>query len=138
MAQEQLITSFLGFFGPLILDSVESIFAENNISFKKNYNGIRTTYKLGSNDHEIIFFTENMFLEIATTDRDNNQPRFDTDLYDHEYLLAKIVDVINGKMRMLLPVLNGEDIHKVANKLGKEKCYSRISVLEIDKDDQEK
>ena len=75
------------------------------------------------------FFLQNLLLEIATVDRDEEPLRFDERLTDFSFFLSKTADLIQSKLRILLHLMEEEDTESAAKKIQAESDgYERIRI----------
>lgn len=80
------------------------------------------------------FYLHNLFLEIATVDRDENPLRFDENLRDFDYFLAKTARVVESKLNVLFHVFSKEDIDAAIESISQDaKQYGRIRIWKFDK-----
>lgn len=102
-------------------------------------NRLRTAYKIilpGTNRGGILFL-QNLFLEIATKDRDTKLLEFDEKLVDFKYFLFKTTKVVKAKLNPILVMMRQESPEKAMEKvmkLGSE--YARMKVLRVSRKDE--
>ena len=75
-------------------------------------------------------------MEIATVDRDDVPLRFDENVRDSDYLKAKIIRLIDSKLRILFPLLGEDNVDKVLESIYQfTNQYQRVRILKFDPKD---
>jgi len=91
--------------------------------------GLELTLSASAGTGEVRFFLRNLFLEVATLDRDEEPLRFDEDLLDFGYLLPKIAELIRSKLTLLLHLFETEDVEEACNKIQADSAgYERVRI----------
>jgi hypothetical protein len=120
---------------PIVQLLLEKEFTKNGISFKQIGDRWDTIYLLSKENREAEFRLENLLLEIVTIDRDSRPFKLDTTIVDDRSKhLEKVYDVVQSKLNILLPILDGmskEEIIEHAQSLQPGK-YERIRIVEVD------
>ena len=130
------INNFLNSMSPLIALHVKILLKKAGLEFEQEDYGPDMVFYIKSGEKEVKFFIYNLLMEIATIDRDERPLRFDENVRDFDYFKAKILRLIDSKLRILFPLL-GEDnvdkalerIHQFANQ------YQRVRILKFDPKD---
>ena len=78
-------------------------------------------------------YLQNLLLEIATVDRDQDPLQFDENMRDLDYFLAKLVNLTESKLKILLHFFAEEDIDTAIDNISLDaKQYERIRIWQID------
>lgn len=127
------INLFLNKAAPLVLNLLEDIFRDHNIDFTRAGQGLNMKYDLKKGQLSSTMFLGNLFLEIATVDRDSEPLIYDKRLNDFKFFIARLKDVINSKIAVLIPLMEGKDIEE-AKKIAKKRhsSYERFIIKELD------
>ena len=130
LKQEHLkINQCLDIAVPLVLGLLEAAFQGNDIGFTLSGKGIDMQYNLSKGKLSMSMFLRNLFLEIVTTDRDLNTLRYDFRLDDTDFLLRRIFSIVESKLAIVSPLLDGKDIKEV-EKLSSN--YERMIIAVLD------
>jgi hypothetical protein len=79
------------------------------------------------------FFLQNLYLEIATRDRDARPLQFDEKLNDYSYFLSKASFVIRSKLEILLKLLKCNDVNKTIDEIYEKFKGERIFIEKVGK-----
>jgi hypothetical protein len=79
------------------------------------------------------FFLQNLYLEIATRDRDARPLQFDDKLKDFSYFVRKTMFVIQSKLKVLLELLTNHDMDKAIEKVFNDFGEGRIVIHKLPK-----
>jgi len=91
--------------------------------------GLELVLSISTGHGEVRFFLRNLFLEVATLDRDEEPLRFDQDLLDFGYFLSKASDLIRSKLRLLLHLLQTESVEEACKKIQADSAgYERVRI----------
>jgi len=91
--------------------------------------GLDLTFSISAGEAQVKFFLHNLFLEIATVDRDEDPLRFDERLRDFDFFLCKTADLIQSKLRILLHLMEEEDIEAAVKKIQADAAdYERVRI----------
>jgi len=133
------ITHFLALVSPVVLDVVRTIFQSFGWQVEEEGRGLELAFSIKSGEKELKFFVRNLLLEIATIDRDENPLRFDEELHDFDYFLAKTARLTQSKLQVLFHLLGEDDVDAaIENILGDAKQYERIRIWRFDQRDTDK
>lgn len=102
------IAGFLAVAAPLITQQVRAVLRSHGYQVREEGTGIDLTFCVKKGKVELKFFLHNLFLEIATVDRDGEPLRFGDRLLDFDYFLSKTAHVIQSKLRIFLHLLGAE------------------------------
>ena len=129
------ISMFLVKAAPLIMTLLEMTFRHYGIGFTRGGKGLSMKYDLKKGKLSSKMFLNNLFLEVATVDRDSNPLRYDHRLNSFQFFMNRVKDVINSKLAVLLPLMDGkspEEAGKIAKKLHPD--YERFVMKMVDQD----
>lgn len=108
LVDRKMIVLYAAMTLPVVVKILEEVFKEHNIEYKREGSAWKTMYHLKKGDCGAEFFLDNLLLEIITVDRDENPLKFNKAiLNDTPAWIAKTMDVIESKLAMLIPMLNG-------------------------------
>jgi hypothetical protein len=102
---------------PVVLRLLVTTFKDNNIDYKLMGKGLDLKYELRKNKLSSAMFLHNLFIEIATTDRDLEPLRYDYRLDNPAFLLNRVLGVVASKVAPILPLMDGinpKDVEKIA------------------------
>ena len=111
------INSFLTMVLPIVIDVTKGILQSSDFQIMEKGHGLDLVFSIKSSKKEAEFYLHNLFLEIATVDRDEAQLRFNENLRDFDYFLAKMVRTVESKLRALFHLFGGEDVETGLEKL---------------------
>lgn len=119
---KRLIFATAAFSSSYVHRCVEMILQKEGCSYEKKKTGWDEFYEIrveGKSDAKVQFFLYNLYLEIATKDRDIKPLEWDTQLLDFSFFKEKMADVIYSKIRPLLVTLSTDDAKEMDEKLTK-------------------
>lgn len=93
------INSFLSVALPIIIGVVRTILKSFDWQVTKEGKGLDLAFSIKSGEKQIKFYLQNLLMEIATIDRDEQPPRFDENLRDFEFFLAKTARLTESKFK---------------------------------------
>lgn len=129
------INNFLRLTSPLIVGQVKLLLQSAGLEVKEEGHASDLAFAIKSDEKEAKFFLQNLLLEIATVDRDEEPLRFDERLRDFDFFLAKTAQLIESKLRILFQVFAEDDVDAALENISK--CadqYERIRIWRFDKD----
>lgn len=127
------INRFLYMALPVVTEIVKTILQSLGYKIYQKGSGLDLVFSIKQNEKEAEFYLQNLFLEIASIDRDEVPLRFDKNLRDFDYFLAKMVRVIESKLRVLFHLFGEEDIDAAIENITKDaKQYERIRIWRFD------
>jgi len=135
---EREITRFLACVGPGIISTLEVILSALGYEIKRSGKGINTTLHINApGKDEVNFFLYNLFLDIASIDRDEKPLRFDEKLKDFEYYTTKASRIMAGRVALLERILSAEGILKTQEDILNDpelmKHFSRVRVTRFER-----
>lgn len=119
---KKLITATAAFSSSIVHECVEQILESKGFSYEKRKKGWEEFYEIKAKDKsdvKVEFFLHNLYLEIATKDRDLEPLEWDSRLLDFSFFRKKIADVISSKIRPLLIAFSTDDAKKLDERLTK-------------------
>jgi len=133
--QEQIIkiNSFLSIALPIIVSVVRAILQSLDCDVKQEGKGLDLAFSIKKGEKQVRFYLQNLLLEIATVDRDEQPLRFDERLRDFDYFLSKMVSVTQSKLNVLFHLLEQEDVDAAIENIAKDaQQYERIRIWKFD------
>ena len=131
------INHFLCSVSPVIIRQVKMLLQSTGLEVKEEGGGSDLAFSIKSGEKEIKFYLHNLLLEIATVDRDEAQLRFDENLRDFDYFLAKMVRTVESKLRVLFHLFGEEDVDTAIENIARDaKQYERIRIWKFDQKPQ--
>jgi hypothetical protein len=128
------ISHFLAMVSPIIAGIVKTIIQSIGCEISQKGNGFNLIFSIKAGEKHMEFYLHNLFMEIATVDRDENPIRFDNNLQDFDYFLAKMARVIQSKLNVLFKLLAEENPDIALEKITQmAKDYERIRIWKFDK-----
>ena len=100
--------------------AIKDILENEGFKVEEQGKDLDLSYKVsGTGDFHAVFYFHNLFLEIATKDRDDDPLEFDEGLSSFGCFMLKSVKVIDSKLRLFTAILkkgpdiSGEEIKKI-------------------------
>jgi hypothetical protein len=123
------IAGFLTVAAPIITRLARMVLEGHGYQVKEEGTGLELALSISTGHGEVRFFLRNLFLEIATLDRDEEPLRFDEDLLDFGYFLSKTADLIRSKLKLLLHLLETESVEEACRKIQADSAgYERVRI----------
>ena len=127
------INYFIDFVSPVVVSHVRMLLQSMGAKVKQQGRGIEMTLSIKSGKKKVRFYLQNLFLEIATVDRDEDSLRFDENLHDFDYFLAKMIRLARSKLNILFHLFSKEDVDAAIGNITKDaKQYERIRIWRFD------
>lgn len=127
------INSFLTMVLPVVVDVTKRILQSSDFQVTEKGHGLDTVFVIKAPEKEAEFHLHNLFLEMATVDRDEARLRFDENLWDFDYFMTKTVRIVESKLRVLLHLFGEEDVDAAIENIARDtKQYERIRIWRID------
>jgi len=104
------INDFLSLTGPAITAQVKMILQSAGLKVKETGRGPDLTFTLKSGHKNVEFCPQNLLMDIATVDRNEEPLRFDRDLRDFDYFLAKKARVIESRLKVVFQFLTEDNL----------------------------
>ena len=131
--QTAKINHFLSLVSPMLADVVRTILRSLDWPVTEEGSGLDLTFCIKNGEKQIKFYLQNLLLEIATVDRDEQPVRFDERLRDFDYFLSKMVSVTQSKLNVLFHLLGQEDVDAAIDNIAKDaQQYERIRIWKFD------
>lgn len=122
---------------PIVVGVVKTFLRSSEFQIRKEGFGFDMAFSIKCGEKEIRFYLHNLFMEIATVDRDEEPIRFDGNLRDFDYFLAKMARVIESKLKILFRLLAEENPDIALEKITQmAKDYQRIRIIKLDQSKQ--
>ena len=127
------INHFLQAVTPIVVDLVQAILKSTDWQIERKGKGLDTSFSIKAGDKETVFYLHNLFLEIASIDRDQNPMRFDERLRDFDYFIEKTIRLTESKLKILFQLFGQDDIDKAIKDIEQTAGqYERIRILRFD------
>ena len=122
------IAQFCSATSEFIKDVVKGILETAGGEVTEQSKGLNLCYDIQYEGKKACLFFRNLYLEIATKDRDAEPLEFDEKLSDFDYFLVKTKNVIYLKLKMLLELLKSDDIDKTIENILRDFDRGRIFI----------
>jgi len=126
------IAVFLSATAQVITETVKKLLIMCGYEVVVNGQGLELRYEVSFGDMKAVFYFRNLYLEIATVDRDAEPLRFDEKLRDHYYFVSKASFIIKSKLDILLKLLKSDDTDKTIDEIFTEFNGERIIIEKLD------
>ena len=127
------INSFLSVALPIIVGVVRTILKSFDWQVSEEGKGLDLAFSIKSGEKQIKFYLHNLLMEIATIDRDEESLRFDENLRDFDFFLAKTARLTESKLNILFHLLKEENMDTAVENISQSaKNYERIRIWRID------
>jgi len=127
------INHFLSSVSPVVVTIVKTILQTLDFQVIEKGRGLDLVFSIKVEKKEAEFYLHNLFLEIATIDRDEEPLRFDEGLRGFDYFLAKTARIVASKLNVLLRLFGEEDVDAAIENITKDaKQYERIRIWKVD------
>jgi len=133
LKESERINRFLFFVSPMVVRSVKSQLQSAGLQVTQEGRGLSTAFSIKRNDKEAKMYLQNLLLEIATVDRDQDPLRFDENLRDFDFFMAKTARLTESKLKILFHLFGEDDFDAAIDKISLDaKQYERIRIWQID------
>jgi len=130
------ISRFLALMSPVIAGLPRMLIEAAGMQIEEKGAGMELEFIIKSKDKQVSFYLHNLFLEVATIDRDEEPLRFDERLEDFDYLVDKIIRCTCSKLKVLFLLLGEKDPAAAVEKILQQADeYQRIQVWRFDQAD---
>jgi len=126
------IADFLSANEQVITEIVKKLLIMCNCDVLTNGQGLELRFYLSFGETKAVFYFRNLFLEIATIDRDADPLQFDDKLHDYHYFMSKASFIIKSKLEILLRLLKSDDTDKTIDEIFNEFNGERIIIEKIE------
>jgi hypothetical protein len=127
------INNFLSLVSPVVVAIVKTILQTLGCDIKEEGSGLDLAFHIKSEGKEVRFFLNNLLLEIATVDRDEDPLQFDENLRDFNYFLRNMAHVVESKLNVLFQLFGQDDVEAAIENISKDaKQYERIRIWKVD------
>jgi hypothetical protein len=132
-SESSKVAAFLAATGSIIAEIVKQLLVKFGCRVLAKGQGLELQYDVTCRDMKATLYFRNLFLEIATVDRDADLLQFDEKLNDYGYFLSKASFVIKSKLEILLKLLKSEDVNKTIDEIYEEFKGERIFIEKVGK-----
>jgi negative regulator of replication initiation len=126
------IAGFLSATGHVIADIVRRLLVMHDCEVTANGEAMELEYDVTYGDKKAVLYFRNLYLEIATVDRDAEPLQFDEKLCDYHYFVSKASHVIKSKLEILIRLLKSENTDKTVDEIFTEFDGERIIIEKMD------
>jgi hypothetical protein len=127
------INHFLSLVLPIVIEIVKTILQSIDCEVKQKGRGLDMVFSIKAGKKEAEFYLQNLFLEIASIDRDEVPLRFDENLREFDYFLAKTARLAASKLNVLFHLLEEDDVDTAIENITKDaKQYERLRIWKFD------
>ena len=127
------IGQFLALVAPSTVRCLIAFLESNSLRVREEGSGLDLALRIETPDGEVQFFLHNLFLEIATVDRDQNPLRFDERLLEPGFFAGKTARVVESKLRLLSCLLRRKSFDEAVQDIeALAKDYERVRIWRID------
>jgi len=103
------INEFLSLAAPFVISRVKRLFESLGLDVKEQGRGNDLAFVIESGKVEVTFLPYNMMLDIATINRRATPLKFDEDVRQLDFFLAKTAHVVENKLRVVFDTLAADD-----------------------------
>lgn len=125
------IATFLSATAQAIEEIVSKLLAMCGCEVLASGQGLKLQYDVTYDGIKAVFYFRNLFLEIATVDRDAEPLQFDEKLRDYRYFVSKASFIIKSKLEILLKLLKSKDTDKTIDEIFAEFNGERILIEKV-------
>jgi len=127
------INHFVYRVSPIVADVIKRFLLLSGYDVRQQGQGLKIAFSIKKGKKEAKMYLQNLLLEIATVDRDQDPLQFDENMRDLDYFLAKLVNLTESKLKILLHFFAEEDIDAAIDNISLDaKQYERIRIWQID------
>jgi hypothetical protein len=127
------ISCFLDMALPIVVETVRTSLQSHGCKVKQEGYGLDLAFSIKSGEKKSKFFLQNLLLEIATVDRDEEPLRFDEKLTDFEHFRTKTARLTESKLKVLFNLLKAEDVDAAVENIARDtKRHERIRIWRFD------
>ncbi|MHC4270853.1 MAG: hypothetical protein ACYST2_00910 [Planctomycetota bacterium] len=127
------INQFLCMVSPPVIAHVKMLLQSAGLTVKEQGRGLDLAFAIKSGEKEVNFYLQNLLLEIATIDRDEEPLRFDKNLQDFKFFLNKTSQLVQSKLKVLFHIVGEDDVDAAIENISLDaKQYKRIRIWRFD------
>jgi len=131
--ESEKINSFICLVSPIVTGSLKKLLQAAGFEVKQEGSNLNTELIIQKGEKKAEMYLQNLLLEIATVDRDEEPLRFDENLRDFDFFLAKSAQLTESKLRILFHLFSEDDVDAAIDKISLDaKQYERIRIWQID------
>ena len=134
--ETERINHFLCFVTPIVIKFVKGLLESADLQVLQEGSGTEATLSIRKGEKQAKMYLQNLLLEIATVDRDQQPLRFDQRLEDFEFFMTKTARLTESKLKILFHVFAEEDVDVAIENISLDaKQYERIRIWQFDQKD---
>lgn len=127
------INRFICLISPIVAGSVKNLLQLTGLEVIQQGHGLDTTFSIEKDGKQTKMYLQNLLLEIATVDRDEDPLRFDENLRGFDFFLTKTGRLTESKLRILFHLLEQDDVDAAIEKISLDaKQCERIRIWQFD------
>jgi hypothetical protein len=127
------INDFLCAVTPIVARFVKTLLESAGLQVRQEGKGLHLAFSVKKDEKEAKMYLQNLLLEIATVDRDEQPLRFDENLRDFDFFLAKTARLVQSKLKVLFHLLGEEDVETAIEKISQDaRRYERVRIWQFD------
>ena len=125
------IAEFLSAASCFIKELVKLILEKAGCEVTEKGEGLNLCYEIQYKDNKASLFFQNLYLDIATKDREAKPPEFDENLNDFRYFLVKAMKAINLRVKPIVKLLRSDDADKAIENILNDFNDGRIMIQKL-------
>lgn len=127
------INDFLYAVTPIVARFVKILLQSAGMDVEEEGRGFELAFSIKKDERESKMYLQNLLLEIATVDRDEQPLRFDENMRDFDFFLAKTTRLVQSKLKVLFHFLGEEDVETAIEKISQDaRHYERVRIWQFD------
>ena len=127
------INHFLCLVSPIVARFVKMLLESSGLQVQQEGKGLDLAFSVKKDGKETKMYLQNLLLEIVTIDRDEQPLRFDENLRDFDFFLAKTARLVQSKLKILFHILGEEDVEAAIEKISQDaRQYERVRIWQFD------
>ena len=127
------VAQFLAATSGFIKEIVKAILQTAGCEITVQGDGLNLCYEIQYNGKKACLFFQNLYLDIATKDREAEPPEFDGKLADLNYFLAKVRNATHSRLKTILTLLKADDTDRAIEDILKNFDGGRIFIQKLSK-----
>lgn len=125
------IAQFLSATSGFIKEIVKMILEKVGCEVTEKGEGLNLCYEIQYKDNKASLFFQNLYLDIATKDRDAEPLEFDENLNDFRYFLVKTLSAISLRLKPIVKLLRSDDADKAIENILNDFNDGRIMIQKL-------
>lgn len=127
------INDFLSQAAPFVISQVKMLFESLGLEIKEEGSGADLAFLIKSGKTKLKFLPYNMMLDIASIDRKATPLKFDQNVWDLSFFLAKTGHVVETRMRFIFQMLTANNTDEAVERVCRLiKSGEEVHIWELD------